>query len=94
MLYGLGMVLVRYLWTRADLVTSAHHWGEQENAAWSRALWRAMRWTETAYKVGTVANFLAFLRYGQYRCAHHGHHHSQSVTPLPVDGYSNGTQAL
>ena len=66
-MYGLGLVVVQYIWNRADVVAAAHHWGEQDDPAWAHALWRGMRWTETAFKLGSLANFLAFLRYGKYR---------------------------
>ena len=135
-LYGLGIVLLRYLWARADQFSAAQHWGdlprgcvppprilhpsrlmtlswrqlmhglqprlcscaacmhahhcergrrgawEQSQAqrlpltattslkhrSWGWLAWRGMRGAETAFRLASLANFLAFLRFGQYRC--------------------------
>lgn len=67
LLYGLGLVAVRYVWTRAGVAAAARHYAETEAPPWAGSLWRAMHWVETAFKLGSLANFLAFLRYGKYR---------------------------
>ncbi|KAK9804556.1 hypothetical protein WJX73_009687 [Symbiochloris irregularis] len=68
LLYGMGMVLVRYIWTRADLLASKYQWGEQvDGPAWAAVLWKGMRWTETAFKLGSLLNFFVFLQQGRYR---------------------------
>ena len=37
--------------------------------SWGWLAWRGMRGAETAFKLASLLNFLAFLRFGKYRCA-------------------------
>lgn len=67
-LYGLAMVLGRYAWGRLDQMAAAQQW--QDGTApgtQRRSLWVAVRWAETVFKLGSLANFIVFLRYGKYR---------------------------
>lgn len=66
-LYGLGVVVLRYLWSRTDQLAANQHWGDSPRRSWPRMLWQSMRWAETAFKVASVLNFLLFLRFGRYR---------------------------
>jgi Pex2 / Pex12 amino terminal region len=68
-LYGLGMVFARYGWTRLSRLAAARHWGDLPLGSAGNAAWRAMRAAEKAHKLATLANFLAFLLDGKYRCA-------------------------
>ncbi len=68
-LYGLGVVLLRYLWCRTDQLAANQHWGDAPPRTWPRVLWRGMRWAENGFKVASLLNFLLFLRFGKYRCA-------------------------
>ena len=69
MLYGLAMVLGRYAWGRLDQMAAAQQWqdGTAPGTTQRRRLWVAVRWAETVFKLGSLANFIVFLRYGKYR---------------------------
>jgi peroxin-2 len=68
-LYGLGVVVLRYVWSRTDELAANQHWGDSPHRSWQRVLWRSMRWAENAFKVASLLNFLLFLRFGRYRQA-------------------------
>ena len=150
-LYGLGVVVLRYIWARADQFSASQHWGDLPRGwdhhchtcgvfvclkpvsrrsiadnlsqvwsdigpgtygmlsflkacivvqctvlrqgfsskgtcrqcrlcadvcmdawpcrSWGWLVWRGMRGAETAFKLASLLNFLAFLRFGNYRCA-------------------------
>ncbi|EIE19454.1 hypothetical protein COCSUDRAFT_38277 [Coccomyxa subellipsoidea C-169] len=65
--YGLGVVVLRYIWARTDQLAATQHWGDQPRGSWGRLMWRSMRWAESAFKLASLLNFLLFLRYGRYR---------------------------
>lgn len=69
-MYGLGVVLLRYLWARTDQLAATQHWGDQPRRSPGRIMWRSMRWAETAFKLASLLNFLLFLRFGRYRWGH------------------------
>ena len=69
-MYGLGVVLLRYLWARTDQLAATQHWGDQPRRSLGRIMWRSMRWAETAFKLASLLNFLLFLRFGRYRWGH------------------------
>ncbi|CAL8468457.1 g7997 [Coccomyxa elongata] len=66
-MYGLGVVLLRYIWARTDQLAATQHWGDQPRWSWGRLMWRVMRWAETGFKLASLLNFLLFLRHGKYR---------------------------
>ena len=70
--YGLGAVALRYAWARLSHLAAAQHWGDPAGAAWRQRCLVAMRRGESAYHLASLANFLAFLRWGRYRCGRAG----------------------
>ena len=40
-----------------------------------RQAWASLRLAEAAHRLASLANFLAFLRYGHYRCVHGANAH-------------------
>ena len=68
-LYGVGALLGRYAWARVDEAATASHWARLNQAHWVHALWRALQWAGSAWRVAVLFNFLAFLRWGSYRHA-------------------------
>ena len=70
-LYCLGAVALRYGWARLGHHAAARHWGDASGGAgaggWRRRAWGLMRQAESAYRLASLANFLAFLRSGRYR---------------------------
>lgn len=67
-LYCLGAVVLRYAWARLGHHAAAQHWGDASgDAGWRPRAWALMRQAETAYRLASLANFLAFLRTGRYR---------------------------
>lgn len=88
-LYCLGAVVLRYAWARAAHAATADHWGDAtaRGASWRQRGWAAMRRAETAYRVASLLNFLAFLRTGRYRCGAPGH-------PAAVGGAGAAVPAL
>jgi peroxin-2 len=67
-LYCLGAVVLRYAWARLTHHAAAAHWGDMAGAAWRRHAWTLLRRAESCYRIASLANFLAFLRTGRYRC--------------------------
>lgn len=45
----------------------AMHWGDRQEGSAAYKSWRAMQWIENVYRLASLANFVAFLRYGKYR---------------------------
>lgn len=68
--YGLVLVGGRYVWARLSLLAAAQRWGDAEARSWRARAWRCMRRAEVAAKLASLANLLAFLRYGAYRWLH------------------------
>lgn len=69
-LYCLGAVVLRYAWARLGHLAAAAHWGDESaGAGWRRAAWVGMQRAESAYRLASLANWLAFLRSGRYRWA-------------------------
>lgn len=71
-LYCAGAVLLRYAWARLGHAAAASHWAD--SGGWARGSWRQRCWelmqlAESAYRLASLANFLAFLRTGRYRLA-------------------------
>lgn len=69
-LYCLGAVALRYGWARLGHHAAAQHWGDASSlgvGGWRRRAWGLMRQAESAYRLASLANFLAFLRSGRYR---------------------------
>jgi peroxin-2 len=68
-LYCLGAVVLRYAWARLAHAATSDRWGDAEGGgvSWRQRGWAAMRRVETAYRLASLLNFLAFLRTGRYR---------------------------
>lgn len=77
-LYCLGAVVLQYAWARLGHFAAAQHWGDASSgssgygsgwssATWRRRTWELMRRAESAYRLASLVNFLAFLRSGRYR---------------------------
>lgn len=64
--YGLGSVALRYAWARASHAAAG---ADPDAPGWRGRAWKAMRTLETGYRLAALANLLAFLRTGKYRCA-------------------------
>lgn len=64
---GVGFVLARYSWSRLEGIAAAFHWVDRPEQSAAYNAWRAMQWCETAHSLASLANLLAFLRYGKYR---------------------------
>ena len=77
-LFGVGFIAIPYAWQRAHRIAAHREWGLGPpggaggggggggGEAGTRA-WRLVRWLESAYKVGVVANLWVFLLEGKYR---------------------------
>ena len=71
-LYCLGAVALRYGWARLGHHAAAQHWGDASSlgvGGWRRQAWGLMRQAESAFRLASLANLLAFLRSGRYRQA-------------------------
>lgn len=68
--YGIVLVGGRYVWARLSLLAAAQHWADAEAHSWRATAWSVMRRGETAFRLASLANLLAFLHYGAYRYAH------------------------
>lgn len=71
-LYCAGAVLLRYAWARLGHAAAASHWADSggwARGSWRRRCWELMQRGESAYRLASLANFLAFLRTGRYRSA-------------------------
>ncbi|KAL4425471.1 hypothetical protein ABPG75_009487 [Micractinium tetrahymenae] len=68
-LYCACAVLLRYAWARLGHHAAASHWADEAGWArggWRRRCWGLMQHAESAYRLASLANFLAFLRTGRY----------------------------
>lgn len=68
-LYCGGAVLLRYAWARLGVHAAAAHWGDASRGGWRLLSWAALRRVESGYRLASLLNFLAFLRWGRYRWA-------------------------
>ncbi|KAK9853593.1 hypothetical protein WJX84_000025 [Apatococcus fuscideae] len=66
-LYGMLAVAGRYLAGRAEASAAAEHWLDAPASSWRWRAWAGLRWAEAAHRLASLANALAFLRYGVYR---------------------------
>lgn len=67
-MYGIAMVFGRYMWSRLDAVAAARHWGDLPEGTWGARAWQSLRWAENVFQLGSLLNFIVFMRVGTYRC--------------------------
>lgn len=75
LLFGLGFVMLPYLWGRLSRAATQMEWNARvglglgaSSRTWGRKAWAALQGLETVYKVSSAANLCAFLSNGRYRC--------------------------
>eukprot|EP00877_Chromochloris_zofingiensis_P014144 jgi/Chrzof1/8984/Cz03g31260.t1 len=66
-LFGMGDVLVPYSWAKLNRRASQQEWLDRSDDMHGVAAWRVIRWLESVYKVGVLANLWVFLYEGKYR---------------------------
>ncbi|KAK9816233.1 hypothetical protein WJX74_001831 [Apatococcus lobatus] len=66
-LIGLWAVAGQYLAGRVEACAAAEHWLDEPSSSWPQRAWVSLRLAEAAHSLASLANFLAFLRYGHYR---------------------------
>lgn len=64
---GLGGVGGRWLWAKINAHMRDLGWGHVPVGDWRRSAYRATRWSETAWRLGSVLNTAVFLYTGRYR---------------------------
>mmetsp|Transcript_39281 Transcript_39281/g.63717 ORF Transcript_39281/g.63717 Transcript_39281/m.63717 type:complete len:324 (+) Transcript_39281:30-1001(+) len=66
-LYGVLVIGGRWLWSRLNVVSTNHGWGDRPENDWRRRAWVALHHFETLYKVASIINLVLFLYNGRFR---------------------------
>ncbi|CAG8490425.1 13701_t:CDS:2 [Acaulospora morrowiae] len=67
--YAFGIMTVggQYTWTRLNRLLTARGWSEYDDNNPRKIVWKILQKMESAYRIFSLVNFLAFLYNGRYR---------------------------